>query len=411
MNWPWPRLIQTRWRTLLITEGADGDGRLVEIRWSRAGYWRKEVLLNLGDLDTIAQIDIADFGPFYVVCIVDTDDEHHMLSYYPESGWKEETENVCGIGCNFNGQFIGARDKEVLWSAIGNFDFRPEMDRTAGFRSLFIPNAGGSAKIHKIAQLGKTLVIYANNGRIILNPSVVGNTFAYGEELSYGLGIEAGNHVAGDLRVHGFIDLTGDFWVIQEGGNGPTKRGYREFIRSMDRSKIIVSFLPADKRFYVCDGSACLVINQFGAHHINVMVSGVMYRWDGVIVASGTSTPDTEGRLTTEWLDYGSRGLKSMESLLASMSRGGEKAWLSVDYRMRREAAFKPFRWVTGGPTCEAGIHVTALDFRLKVRTSTFRGVEVDSLLANIKYSDQRFKRGSVPEQRESRTIREALTE
>lgn len=410
MSWPWPRMYQTRWRTLLIAEDVDGEGRLLNLKWVNAGYWVREPLLSLGDISLIDTIDVADFGPFYVLCIHDKDGTDSTISFYPGSGWQEEDANVCGIGINFNGQFVGARGREVLWSAIGNFEFFPEADRTAGFRSLFLPNAAGDARLVKLQQLGKSVVAYGNNGRIVLDPSVVGNTFVYGEELAYGPGVGSGNHIAGDHRVHGYIDLTGDFWTLEEGGSGPEKRGYREFIKPM-LPDAVVSFLPADKRFYISDGHTCLVINSFGAHTIDVMVSSVAHRWDGAIMATGVITNDSEARVTTEWLDYGSRGLKSVESMVASVNQGGQDVMLSVDYRMLKNRPWVPFKWVTGGPRGESGIHVTALDFRLKFRALNYHGIELDGLLANIKYSDQRFKRGSVPEQRESRTLEEALTE
>lgn len=401
MSWPYPRLIQTKWRTLLIAEDANGDGRLLNLKWATSEYWIKEPLLNLGDLTTIKQMDIVDFGLFWLLCIITTDDVHEMYVYYPDTGWQEGSgDNVCGIGINFNGQFIGARGREVLWTAIGNYEFSPSVDRTAGFRSLFIPPAAGDSKILKLMQLGRTVVAYASNGRISLSPNVVGHTFAYGEELAYGLGVRSSNHVAGDSRIHGFIDLAGDFWTITE-GDAPEKRGYREYIKSMDADSIIVSFLPADRRFYICDGLRCLVINQFGAHHINTMVSGVAYRWDGAIMASGIDTLDIEARVTTEWLDYGSRGIKSVESLLASMSSETEEVWLSVDYRMRKNQPFSSFKWVTGGPQVESAIHVAALDFRLRMRALDYHDIEIDSLLSNVKYSDQRFKRGTAPAQYE----------
>lgn len=66
MSWPWPRMYQTRWRTLLIAEDVDGEGRLLNLKWVNAGYWVREPLLSLGDISLIDTIDVADFGPFFV---------------------------------------------------------------------------------------------------------------------------------------------------------------------------------------------------------------------------------------------------------------------------------------------------------------------------------------------------------
>jgi hypothetical protein len=398
MSWPWPRVIPTKYHTFYVV-----SNRLCELSWANAGYWIVEPLIEINPLEEIAQFEIADFGLFYVVCILLKTGEPRTLAFYPNEGWIESTENICGIGCNFNGQFIGSATvtpREILWTAIGNYEFNPDVDRTAGFRQLFFPDAGRkNAKVLRILQLGKSIVVYANNGRIVMEPSTVNHTFAYGMEQMYGLGIASGNHVAGDDRVHGYIDLRNDFWTIDTAGDF-TKLGYREFIGRMDNDNIVVSYYPVDRRFYICDGHECLIINSHGAYHTNQLVSSVMQKFDGLLVGTIFGKSDREARLTTEWLDFGSRGIKSVESLLISTNNApGVSCELTVDYRMQRNEAFKRFNWITSGPTGEAGIHVAALDFRLAVKISDFRNIEIDSLMANVKYSDQRFKRGTVPEQ------------
>jgi hypothetical protein len=109
---------------------------------------------------------------------------------------------------------------------------------------------------------------------------------------------------------------------------------------------------------------------------------------------------DYEARITTDNLDFGSRGIKHVESLLIGLDHSSTTfADSSVNWRMESSDSFQDSAWIPIGPNGESGIHVGAREFRLRTRISNYIDAKLEYLVPNIKYSDQRFKRGISPTQ------------
>jgi len=109
---------------------------------------------------------------------------------------------------------------------------------------------------------------------------------------------------------------------------------------------------------------------------------------------------DLEARIATDNLDFGSRGIKSVESLLVGLDHPElTLSDSSVDWRMSSNESFQNSDWIPIGYNGESAIHVAAREFRLKARISNYINTRIDYLTANVKYSDQRFKRGISPTQ------------
>src|SRR5262249_50519409 len=144
----------------------------------------------------------------------------------------------------------------------------------------------------------------------------------------------------------------------------------------------------------------CLVISKYGAHMIHQCVSSAIELTEDSTFATTFDLPDLEARWTTDSLDFGSIGLKSLEALLAHVScPASTNLWLSPNWRVRKAAAFVSGQQRPAGPIGRSVIAIAALNFQLRGRFSNYTSVELFELLANVKFSDQRFKRGTVPAQ------------
>lgn len=430
-DFPWPRIYQTNYRLLLVTKQRTQNLILSELFLNEGNVWIATPTLNLGNYLAIDQIEIADFGPFYIISTLGTDFEGDIvvrqfnrdinapIELEAQQSFVEQIDPKCAAIINFNGQFIGGNVSSsnfqwkdlgangILWSQIGSYDLNTFDQYTAGNRQLFLPNRGARrAKIVKLMKFGNTIVIYSDSSQSVLSPEIVGNTFTYSVSSVQGLGVRSANHVAGDEHFHGFIDLSGDFWTLGKpenalvNSNTLKRLGYREWINDLLTFDTYVSYSPRDNRFYISNKHQCLVINQFGAYHSHQLVSSVVDLGDGTIVGTFIDTKDREARITTDTLDYGSRGIKSIESITADLSHERyERAFYSVDWRMDRSLDFIKSKEHFDGLSGQAGIHVAGIDFRLKLRVTNYKNVILNNLLANIKYSEQRFKRGTVPAQ------------
>jgi hypothetical protein len=245
-------------------------------------------------------------------------------------------------------------------------------------------------------------VAYSDAGRFLLTPNPTPNGFTYGVKDLDGFGITSGNHVAGDKFIHGFIDVHRDFWTLESphfsspiGGNYK-KLGYRNYIMDLlDIGDVIVSYVSKNKRFYISNGHQCLIINEFGACHVFQCPSSVIKASDGRLYGTFLSNPDTTGLLVSDGLDFGSRGLKSIEAIVGGVDATvGATVQYSVDWRHSRQSAFSRLPWRSVSPRGEARIGVTASEFRLAVRISNYADAQVEWLGVNIKFPDNRFKRG-----------------
>ena len=431
-TWPWPRLFQTKYHLFCATRQASGNLYLSEVLFEN-GRTILTAVLDLGAEALIETIDIADFGLYYVVSTygltADAVPVPSIKTYVKNLSAVSKFQSLdafttpaMGVVCNYQGQLIGGNivnvaaskwsdlnSDAVVWSGVGNLDFDPSYDFTAGFMSGQFPYSVGKVPtVFKIMPLhSRGLVIYSEAGKFYMTPERTETGFAYGVRRLSDLGITSGNHVAGDEFVHGFIDLHRDFWILESqkqestpGGNYK-KLGYRDYIQelfdytSSEDHRVIVSYIPMNRRFYISNGNRCLIINEFGACHVFQSVSSIVKLSDGKLYGTFKNNPDTSALIITDELDFGSRGFKTIESIVGGVDKPKDAiAQYTVDWRQSRADNFSRLPWRNTSPRGEARIGVTAGGFRLGVRVSNYVDAEVEWLAVNIKFPDNRFKRG-----------------
>jgi hypothetical protein len=413
-EWPFPKLIVTPYRTLLLSKMTGFPVYvLTELRFVD-GSWEGFNVDLLDEIGTLAYVDVADFGPFYSIAYLDTSGNRYNyirdISQIDEYGCMvAQTQPLFGTHINFNGQLIGGNvsnwqslgSNAIVWSAIGNYEFDPSVNIVAGFSELFVGETTGErATIYRLLQLGSKVIAYADAGRVILSPQVIGNTFTFGQERLSGNGIRSGNHLAGDLTIHGYINTENEFCITTSQGN--IRRGYKEFIAPLisGANETHVSFLPKERTFYISNGISSLVVNEFGAYKSHQLPSSVVRTQNGVLYGTFNDTEDESAIVVTDSLDFGSRGIKTVEAIRADYSLESEsRATAAADWRLSNNSSFTRSNFLPFGPHGEARIGIAASHHRLCVRFTNYESAELRYLLANVKYSDQRFKRGTVPKQ------------
>jgi hypothetical protein len=257
------------------------------------------------------------------------------------------------------------------------------------------------------------VMAYTNAGIMILRPSSVGGLFTYGDYYVEGLGVSSGNHVAGDDFIHGCIDLRGDFYTIEPGGR-IEKLGYREYISPMltdvgysgdyahdyvgANSHVIVSYYPKDRRFYISDGNTCVIVNRFGAYTAFQRPSSVIQGWNGQLYGTFSESPDQSAVAVLDTQDFGTRDFKNLESVVAGVRcSSGASIEFSTYWRSSASGEFRQSEWKPGGPTGEATIQVASAEMKPAVRISSYEGAELTYLIANIKFTGRKFRRGLAP--------------
>lgn len=418
LEWPWPRLIMTRSHALLFVKQQNGTLLCFEMQLTEFGSWNGYAVALIGEADEVSFIDVADFGPYYIIAT-----NSRVFARNPTLDAESADRDVFGVNlcdeleaprfqtcCNYKQQLIGGNISEwlelgtngVVWSGIGRLEFDPVVDKTSGFSSLISKRSDGTVcTIQRILPMQEGVVVYTNHGNVALLDGFVDPSFTYGLiPLQNPYGILNGNHVAGDEYYHGFIDVNKDFWTLESPlaqGGKLTKRGYRSYISSLFETgtEVIVSYIPHERQFYISNGQHSLVVNEYGAFTAHQAVSGVAVGWNGEFYGTFRDFGDKQGRVTLDATDFGSRGLKTLDSVLIGCSSSpGTEIEVSSKWRTDLHREMQNFHFLPISPRGEARMCLSAMEYKIQVRFSSYYGSEIHNIAANVKFPDARFRRG-----------------
>uniref|UniRef100_A0A6M3KQT6 Uncharacterized protein n=1 Tax=viral metagenome TaxID=1070528 RepID=A0A6M3KQT6_9ZZZZ len=293
----------------------------------------------------------------------------------------------------------GVKKNWVKWSNIGNLDFTVWKDNIAGERPL-----DWKGWVYDVKKLGNKVVVYGQNGVSLLAPS--GST--YGLLSVHRVGLKGRQAVAGNEKVQFFVDSTGRLYSIGETvmkaslfetSIYPNLLDYSEYLVGM--GDLVLSWDEVNNLLYICDGISGYVYSadskSLGSGPINVTgvggQSGTAY-----IAASGTiANPVFE--ICTDIYDMGSRKNKTISSIELGTDVTGD-LWASIDYRLDKADAFSSLSWHRVNPSGISPIPCFGLEFRFRVKRTTYAYFELDyikvnGVIHNYSYLDSYAKGGS----------------
>jgi hypothetical protein len=371
-------------------------------------------------------IDFADFGWFYAFTYVEISSETLGVYCYTRdpdiaSGLTCLTalpSDACPTFvtcCNFKGQpIIGGiistdaswtqlGSAAVCWGAIGQWEFRPAQNKTAGY--IKMPwSDWDEGVVHKVARLKDVVVVYGNGGRALLGPYSAKTAVGFGLKELSGPGINKGFHHAGDYAVHGFISTNNEFWVVDEGLRFK-KLGYKEYIEDMmaendaeaEGLPIIVSYDGVRKRFYISGFSSSYVLTEFGLYscHQSVTTAG-SYRGN-VLAGFVKDHEDYEARIVTDDEDFKLRGHKTIDTIEYQVrDLSGNPLYGGVDFKYNYDEVYRSSNWIRLNPQGVISPTITANDFRVKFKAVDYRASDITLGYINLRYKvvDKRAIRG-----------------
>ena len=433
-KWPFTMARFLDFYTMIFKEDGSKNVDLYEAYCGTDDEWvATQVIDSISTIDNPdvypINIDFADFGWFYALAYAEMSSASlDVKCYY------RDPDVASGLGaistlpidscpefitcCNFKGQMIigGIFSSDaswtklglasVAWGAIGQFEFRPSQNRTAGY--IRMPwSDWDEGLVHKVARLGGIVMVYGNGGRAALKPFNEPMAAGFGLIDSInGTGIDKGFHMAGDSSLHGFIDTRNYFWVVDKSLTF-TKLGYREWIEDMlaenldvaAGTPIVVSYDPKGRRFYICGHSSSYVLTQWGLYSCHQSSSGVG-RYRGKILSGFyKDLGDYEGRIKLAERDFGQRGMKTVDHLDVGVDytpSGDEDFTIGVDVKYDRDESFREGDWVRVNKQGLGYLGKTAPDFRVKAKVSDYRdgAPKLDSMKIRWKMVDKRSIRG-----------------
>jgi len=431
-DWPFCLVKFLDYYTLIFKS----DGTNVDVYEAYCGTddaWdATEIISDLTTINTPTvypiNIDIADFGWFYVISYTEISSSTlGVYCYVREPGIASATTAVRTLPvdacpefiscCNFNGQpLIGgiiSSDEmwtrlgscSVSWGAIGQWEFRPDQNRTAGY--IKMPwSDWDEGIVHKVAKLGNQVMVYGNGGRANLIPYSNSLATGFGLGSVIGTGISKGFHMAGDNQLHGFIDTNNEFWVV-DGNLKFDKLGYKEWFTDLLAENaaeavgtpMIVSYDKENKRFYIGGFSSGYVLTEFGLYTSHQSATSIGVYRGNVLTGFFKDLADYEGRIKIDDIDFKQRGLKTLDHVeygITYTPSGSETVSAGADFKYDSDETHRTGDWKRGNKQGMFHSGLTASDFRIKFKVSDYRDGDpkLDSVKARVKMVDKRSIRG-----------------
>jgi hypothetical protein len=425
VTWPWPQIYVGNYYSLVFR--VDGtDLKLYEVYCDSSSIWKYTEICVLGTAANISYIGVLDFGQYYVLSIIDSTGDSNIVrlpgitsgATCVDSLPYDKAPNF-RAGCAYDAQAIiggitsTAMDWTelgkcaVAWSAIGRFDFRPEVHRTAGYTLMHWAD-WNEGTIHRIMRSGDFVMVYGNGGIEALKPITTEIVSGYTQKPIHGFGINDPNHVGGDETTHCLINTNNDLCLVVDGKLSII--GYREYMEELldythesNDTRVRISYSKSKNFFYISNGNKCFVLTPDGLYECHQMVTSVGdYR--GHPVSFFSDNADYQMRWTSDVLDWRVRALKTLETLefgLNYYKLDGESApydtYASVMYKYGyKTQSFTQGTWVTLNNEGNVFIHVTANEFKLRFKAPDYRDSDfsMDYVNCRLKLVDKRTIRG-----------------
>jgi hypothetical protein len=298
-------------------------------------------------------------------------------------------------GCNFNGQVVAGNIKttwhgcgtgSIIWSKIGSIDFTPDGTNEAGFRN--IPWEGSVLRVKK---LGKGVVVYCENGIGLLSPFQQ----TFGWDVLTDIGLDCKGAVGGNENIHVFVGKDRLVYRINSQYQ-IEKLGYNDQFQLMASNDIVVEHNPLRHEFYLSDRDEGFVLTEQGLAQCFQQVTSCA-PLNEASYGIADDNEDLTAYIITEPLDFGLRGMKTIQSIEISGQWTTEDTEVYVQVYYRNDANGS---WTAGGygivnPNGVAHVATSGVEFLLWIYFADYTNIELDSMNIHVKLTDKRYVRGA----------------
>lgn len=285
----------------------------------------------------------------------------------------------------------GSKMNWVKWSNIGNLDFTIWKDNIAGERPL-----DWAGWVYSIRKLGNKVIVYGDGGISMLAPS--GN--AFGLLPIHKVGLKGKQAIAGDDKVQYFVDAIGKLQRLLEVPQKsslfeqsivPEELDYSEYLSNMTNP--ILSWDALNKLLYICDGTSGYVYSQdsnsLGSGPANI--TGIGLRNNEAYIVSPSTIENPIFEICTDIYDMGSRKNKTITTIELGTDVIGD-LWVTLDYRKNKAEEFKTLTWHRVSPNGVTNIPCFGVEFRIRVKRTTYAYFELDYIRVNGIVHDYNFQ-------------------
>jgi hypothetical protein len=308
----------------------------------------------------------------------------------------------------------------VRWSQIGSFDFLGESAdarfNTAGF--YYLPTDDDDVVL-AILPLEKNFIVYSTYGIFAFTPVDTPAT-TFGVKQIYNTGISCVGAAAWNGKEldseNICVDRNGDLVHIGLKSEAFTRTlevknlGFSEFLLPMlDDKKLHITFNPhvKDGEWYISDGVSSYLYNGLGLGATNKCITSIIsyhnakttnasdiVRVTDSPIGFYRDTGRTEMLLVTDTLDFGIRGIKTIQSVEVGYDADRDVSCaVAVDFRYDKSSPYRRSAWKRVNKEGIVVPMVSGVDLRIVVRAIPC-DVDVDYVNIRWKLPDKRNIRG-----------------
>lgn len=353
-------------------------------------------LTHIFDIDVLTfgqgtMMEVADFGEYAFMT-------NGVIMIYWDTTlltWQETVASatipMMRTICNFKGQMIGGNVVSVwhdcdetfyVWSKIGEADFTPEEENTAGYqRDPF----GG--EVYHVRRLGDNVIGYSSKGISMLTPtSSPAPTFGFTELVDIGLKNQGAMN--GDLNVQVFV--TEDNILRRITKQGLEELGYESYMEQL--GTVVITYDPKNKDFYIGDEDKTFLLTQQGLTEIPQHPSAV-WRRDNETYMIPDSVDSYKQAITTQPFDIGYAGQKTVDSMETDLLLG-DSPEVAISYYLN-PTSYSTTNYVPLNFQNVASIKAVGNAFAFHLRYDpTYDNSRISYLKVRYKMSDLRGIRG-----------------
>lgn len=275
------------------------------------------------------------------------------------------------------------RNNWVEWSKIGEASFIRDRTNEAGDRPM-----SWNGWAWRVLKLGELVIVYGDNGICVMTP-VTDPVATFGFKDIAKVGIKSPWSVAGTDHVHFFITGLGELWKFTS--KGPERLGFKEFLSPLTNP--VLNYDETNDRLFISDGSSGYVYDE-GLGGGYASITGIT----NAFVTSPSAMPAVPISIMTDTIDLGHRGIKTL-TFVEIGTDTTEDLFVSVDFRYTKDEAWRSSEWVKTNPEGVARITVAAVEFRVRIKQTTYDELRIDYINVRHQRSDSRFLRGPIFEQ------------
>lgn len=234
-------------------------------------------------------------------------------------------------------------------------------------------------QLYKVSQLGSHILVVGEYGVGALSMIGVGDVSTFSRKTLISVGACSRSAIGGDVLTQLIVDKAGICWIV-DSGLSVTKLDYSEYLLELveSDSSVVVTYDSVDGDYYISDGSICYVLSKLGLSRVSRAPTALTNK-PGLLVGPTKSVDTDHAVITTDTIDFGLRGIKTIHSVELSAA-SGDDIEVSIYYRYDKQELFQWTDWIVFNNEGVATPLVSGVEFQVSVRAHPSIQLELDTI-------------------------------